>query len=503
MIKTQTILVIDTGSSSMKGLLLDLEGNIIGRHKISYAMSIEGDSATQDPEVFSSALREICRTYIKNYNNCHISAIALTSQRSSVVPADKNGNPLDKFMLWYDKRSWDICNEINDLYGEEIYKTCGMMSIPVLSAPKIKWIRINKPDVYASCYKFLGIHDYLVHQLTSEFVTDTTLASRTNLMDINTGRWSDRMFEIYGIDSGKMCDVVSAGSQVGSVTKKFSDETGILPGTPVISAGGDQQCSVLGSGLTRDCQIGVTVGTGAYVAGASSKPVFDAEKRVHTCIGAVPGSWVIEASSPAAGSICDWSRKVLFGEDSPVCEMDRALSAAPPGANGVIMLAEHAGQGCLHNYSEGRGVYLNMSLGTSKSDLARASFEGVVAEIADCCRVLVELLHAEKSIIITTGGLSRLPLFNQVLSDMLLAEVRQSRMEDTTALGAWAQAAAAVGAYSGPEDAVSAVMRDYVCYQPDENLHRLYLKQDRVRDHFRKRLPYDDIKKILAQGDPR
>jgi len=500
MLKTQTVLVIDTGSSSMKGLLLDFKGDIIGRHKINYTMTIERESATQDPEDFSSALRKICRVFVDEFSNCDISAIALTSQRSSVVPVDENGDPLDWFMLWYDKRSQAICNLLNDSYGEDIYKTCGMLSTPVLSAPKIKWIQINKPEIYTLAYKFLGIHDYLIHQLTGEFVTDTTLASRTNLMDINTGRWSDRMFEIYGIDSRKMCNVVIAGSQVGHVTKKFSDETGIPSGTPMISAGGDQQCSVLGLGLMQNDQISVTVGSGAYVVGISNKPVFDVEKRVHLCVGAIPGSWVIEASSPAAGSIYDWSRRVLLGEDSPVSEMDQLLNQAPPGANGVIMLAEHAGQGCSHNYGESRGVYLNIGLDSSKSDLARAAFEGVVAEIADCCRVLEKLSPVKKKII-TTGGLSRFPLFNQMLSDMLLAEVRQSRIEDTTALGAWVQAVVAVGAYIKSEDAVSAILQDYTYYHPDEDLHRLYLRQDCVRNHFRKQLPYDDIKKILTQGD--
>ena len=128
-----------------------------------------------------------------------IGALSFTSQRSSILPLSAEGKPLGRIMTWYDKRAAAICEELKQRHAQEIYRIAGMLPTPVLSAPKIAWLRRHRPRIYAASHKILGIHDYLIYLCTGELVTDVTLASRTNLMDARSLTWSPRLLEIFEV----------------------------------------------------------------------------------------------------------------------------------------------------------------------------------------------------------------------------------------------------------------------------------------------------------------
>lgn len=499
MVSNQYVLVIDTGTSSMRGLLIDSIGSIVALHRISYSMTIIGDSATQDAADFSDALCEICSTITKEHPDSEISAIALTSQRSSVIPVDEKGVPLDQFMMWYDKRAQYISDNVNSQHGDIVYQICGMVSSPVYSAPKIRWFRENRSDVYSNAYKFIGIHDYLIHYMTGQFCTDPTLASRSHLMDVTNGTWSDKMLGLYGIEESKLCKIIPVGTQAGKVHFAFSSKTGIPVNTPVITAGGDQQCSALGLGLLASGEIGITAGTGGYVVALSDSPIFDSKKRVHLCQSVIPGKWLIEASCPAIGTAFTWSKGILLGDDVSDQEMD-ALILEAPQANGVIVLAELNGKGCPQWDSNRRGIFLNVGLDTTKADLARATFEGIISSIADCYAPLREFLP-EDNRVLTTGGLSKAKLFNQIFADMINSDVLQSKNEETTGIGAWMQAVVALGVYPNLPDALGSVDTKFIRYMPEYDNHLIYKKIDEVRHYVRNQISFTRINSLNDKGD--
>ncbi len=58
------------------------------------------------------------------------------------------------------------------------------------------WLRIVRPDIYEKVYKFVNIPEYLIHLMTGEYVTDHTYGSRSNLMNLRTREWDDRLLEL-------------------------------------------------------------------------------------------------------------------------------------------------------------------------------------------------------------------------------------------------------------------------------------------------------------------
>lgn len=118
------ILVIDVGTSSMRGVLIDQMGKQITYSQSFYQVKFFPDGrAEQEPEDWKNALYEILRKSMEEAKkNCHnINAISITAQRSSVIPIDRHGNTLMDAIMWQDKRTQEICCQLeqkNDS-GEE------------------------------------------------------------------------------------------------------------------------------------------------------------------------------------------------------------------------------------------------------------------------------------------------------------------------------------------------------------------------------------------------
>ena len=481
------ILVVDTGSSSMRGVLFDNSGAARFTRQRRYSMQVEGDSAQYDPAVFADSLTDILRCCAdRAYGQGEgIDAVAFTGQRSSILPLSKDGTPLCPVITWYDRRSRCICEEMNARFGRQVCDISGMRSSPVLSAPKIAWLKRERPDLYAAAYRIVGIQDYLLYLCTGVFFTDETLASRSHLMDVRTRQWSEDLLRLYGVDGDKLPRLVPPGTQVGAVTPSFSRACGVRAGTPVITSGGDQQCSALGMGIAPGGSWSLTCGSGAYIAAVTDRPVGDERMRVSLSAAVTPGQWVVEASTLSSGTVQDWLARTMFpgagGQPSPE-ELHGEASRSPAGANGLIMLPDLAGKGCPDWAENARGAFLNIGLGHTRADFARAMLEGLAYEISECFDTLRGLL-SQPDELIASGGLARSPLFCQMAADMAGVRVRQRGDAEATALGAFAAAACALGRYPSPADALASLPRDGggALFTPDSVTSAAYGRAKGVR----------------------
>lgn len=501
------ILIIDTGSSSMRGILFHESGKILLNERRKYFMTVnENGTAEQNPADFARCLTEICticHSFAQKENES-IAALAFTSQRSSILPLTEDGHPLCNVITWYDKRSADICQKIQKRYGSEIYNISGMRPTPVLSAPKIMWLKKNRPHVYEKASKIVGIHDYLIFLCTGQLVTDVTFGSRTCLMDVRKSCWSPRLLEIFEINSGKLCNLMPSGSVVGPLTHSFATITGLPVETLVISSGGDQQCSVLGQGLLHPGETGITTGTGAYLSTVCDTPVFDPLCRVNLSVAVSPGQWVLEASTLSAGSVYDWFNRLFCyepGQRYPMEQINREVTESPAGAGGVLMLPDLAGKGCPEWDDWARGVFYNLNFSTTRGDCARAVLEGIAAEIAECHKVLHSVFPKTDKIR-STGGLAKFTKFNQILADMIEFPVERCIIEETTAIGAFLIAAQALGWFASLEEAYNDLYSDVenvLHFEPRPAEVQLYRELNALRKQLAQSLPNHNLIRHLIK----
>ncbi|HEY9054063.1 MAG TPA: FGGY-family carbohydrate kinase [Rectinemataceae bacterium] len=488
-----SIVVVDIGTTSIRATLYDLSGASLHLARrdnppLHYPDGrVEQDASSWETRV-ESLLTE-CALRASELG-LSIEAVSLTSQRSSVIPLDSSGKPLRPAIMWQDLRTQAICSALES-ENPKIYSICGMKVTPVMSAPKMLWIKDNEPEVYSRTWKMAGIHDYVLYLLTGEIHTDPSLASRTNLLNLERMEWDDGLVSLFGIDKSILCEMVGAGSLAGRTCPSMARRTGIAAGTPVMSAGGDQQCAALGMGLYSPDRVVANTGTGSYLLAHSPKPVLDPEMRVFCNASAVPGSYVVEAGMPASGVIWRWFAENFYPQGKPAfgqvdfSQANAEAEAAPPGSSGVLFLPHFKGSGAPHFNPKARGCFHGLSLDTGRGDLGRSILEGIAAEMADNLGLLESLTRPALAVH-ASGGLTGLGLFNRIQASMFGKTLKVDSSGEATSQGAWISACAALGIYPSQADAAEAMLslQPIKTYAPNQEESGFYARLRAARNRL-------------------
>lgn len=482
------ILVIDVGTSSMRGVLYGADGIPRFTHRVKYSVNSSGKMVEQSPKDWADALMEICKAAV-GYGS-PIGALSLTSQRSSVIPVDELGRPLRNAIMWQDTRNAGIVDELAP-HKDRITALTGARLNTVFSGAKMTWFRRNEPELYTRTYKLCTIADYLTFLITGDFVTDETYGSRSLLMGIRSHQWEPELLKLFEVEQEKLCRIITPGGMAGRATAKFAEKTGISEGVPLISAGGDQQCGALGQGLFQDSALAVTFGTSACLLKHTTSVPNDL-RGVICGAHAIPGAYVLESSMLTCGAMFDWVRETVFaGGDHAT--IDGAAGSSPPGANGVTVIPHFQGRGTPDWNSAVRGGFLNLSLGSTRADMARAALESIVYEVVNNVET-IEALGGNAETIRVGGGFTKNPELCRILADASGKTVlRGGNGSEDTAFGAWMSAAVALGLRGSYAEAFESAAVTPERTEPDSGCFEIYRRGRKRMNEAYLRL-YGDVR---------
>ncbi|MDY3250787.1 MAG: FGGY-family carbohydrate kinase [Candidatus Choladocola sp.] len=471
------IVVIDVGTSSMRGILYTEKAEILHVHQITYEVQyLSQNRAEQDPDDWKKALFEIgaAMAVYAEEKGITIDALSLTSQRSSVIPVDREGKPLRSAIMWLDKRNAAICESLKPAEGE-IARRTGARINAVFSGSKMTWIHRNEPEIYNRAYRILTIADYLSWLMTGEYKTDHTYGSRSSLMNIRTRQWDDELLNMYEVDREKLCELISPGDILGYTSQSFSEATGLPTGIPMISAGGDQQCAALGMGVISKGDMELTTGTGAFLIAYTDCVPENLGSEVICGAHAVRGKYVLESSMLSCSSLYDWFRTQFYPNSEKYKEINHEVEESPAGAGGCIALPYFQGRGTPDWNSSATGSFLNLTLNTRRCDMARAVLESIACEAKSNIEVLEQYAGTARQLYIS-GGLTNFGVFNQMQADVYQKQLIRSENPEQTSLGGLISALVSLGACEDYQSALAQVKEQEktVSYEPDPERREIY-----------------------------
>jgi D-xylulose kinase len=507
------VAALDIGTTGTRCLIFTPEGKEIARdYKEWESFYPSPVMVEQDAEGWWAACRKTIQNAIHaaKISKDDIVSVAITNQRETIVPVDRQGKALARAIVWQDRRSTEECQWIKDNIGaDKIYQTTGLTVDPYFSGSKILWFKNHQPHIYAQTHKFLLVHDFILQKLTGKFITDYSNASRTMLFDINKLQWSDEIAGQMGIDLDKMPEALPSGKEIGTIV---SADTGFSTKTKVITGAGDQQCAALGVGVVKPGRMKCTTGTGSFLLSYLDQPSFDPEKRVLCSCAAVPGKWVQEASIFTSGAALRWFRDNVGLADSilafiekrkgnPVDPYDiitKDAATSPVGANGLIFIPHLVGAGAPHWNPEARGVLFGLALGHSTPDLYRAVMEGVAMEIKKNIDVFASLGVKPTDLRITGGG-SRSGVWNQIIADVLGMPCGRGDLEESTAVGAAILASYGAGEYTDIAKAADEMANITNIWNPKPENTAKYAELYRISGKLYQQLQNADLYADLAK----
>ncbi|MEP3563340.1 MAG: FGGY family carbohydrate kinase, partial [Marinobacter sp.] len=115
------ILAIDNGTQSVRALLFDKQGNLIGKGKqeIEPYFSEQPGWAEQHPEYFWHNLGLACEALWQSTSAKpeQVLGVTVTTQRGTVINLDKSGKPLRPAIIWLDQRHAKVDGPVKGPWG--------------------------------------------------------------------------------------------------------------------------------------------------------------------------------------------------------------------------------------------------------------------------------------------------------------------------------------------------------------------------------------------------
>ena len=476
------ILGIDCGTQSTKVVVFDFEGKVITSAKENIPIKrMRSDWAEQNAEDWWNSLCSALRLVTNDIDRKKIVGLALAYQRETFVPVDLKFNPLRPAFLWMDQRATKEALEVRKVMSDSQFSSItGKFLNPTPSIMKIKWIKNNEPNIWERIHKILTVGAYINYKLTDKLIDSAAGTDTTGLFNIRTGKWSDELLSISGLNSSQLFDVRPSGFKVGHVTKTASQSTGLYEGTPVFLAGGDGQVFAVGVGAIKESVMAVSIGTSGTCDIHGTK--IDLKSGSRALVSCIEGLYIHESVLMSAANTVSWfvrnfnSIEQEKQNESAEKKLDQEISTIPPCSNGLLTIPYL--RGCMMPYNDPntRGATLGWSDIHTKLHFYKSILEGIAFEI----RLIIDNYEKNSGVKISSikigGGGAASSTWSQIIADIVGMKIQISDTTENTALGAAIMAAYGLNIYANIDSAISNMCRTSNSFIPDDARSSLYNK---------------------------
>ncbi|MBE5923291.1 MAG: xylulokinase [Lachnospiraceae bacterium] len=462
---------IDLGTSAVKLLLMDKEGNIHNIVSKEYPLYFPHPGwSEQNPDDWFEQVMEGLKELIKDVDKLEIAGISFGGQMHGLVILDENDEVIRPAILWNDGRTTEECDYLNNVIGKDkLSEYTGNISFTGFTAPKILWVKKNEPDNYKRIAKIMLPKDYIAYKLSGVFCTDVSDASGMLLFDVKNRCWSEEMCEICGVNSNQLAKVYESYEAVGTLLPEMAEKLGLSDKCIIASGAGDNAAAAIGTGTVGEGACNISLGTSGTIFISASKFGVDDNNALHSFCHA-DGSYHLMGCMLSAASCNKWWLEDIMGTDA--YEKEQA-DITKLGENKVFFLPYLMGERSPHNNPQARGTFIGMSMDTSRSDMTQAVLEGVGFALRDSLEVANKLGITVKKTKICGGG-AKSALWRKMIANILNLEVEVLESEQGPGLGAAMLAMVACGEYSSVEEAVDAIVKVKSVEYPDKSLVAKY-----------------------------
>ena len=422
----------------------------------------DGAICTIRPSDFLDTVRETIAEAVQ-LSGCRkrdIQGVSYASQTNTFVLLDKNRKPISDIYVWSTVFSDETDPVMSALFSSDdfLHITGNGYSSSALMVAKLKWLAINKPQLFDKCRYVANLPDFLILGLTGNLLCDASSASLLGLLDIGKLTWWDQTMDLLCMDSSMFPHVLSPG--VGCGHTAGDNPFGLEAGIPVIAGGLDHLIAAYGAGIGYLAPYSESTGTVLALTGL--KDTIKVDRNV-TVGPALDSRYSHIAFHGYAAEAFEEFRE-LFCPDLTFDQMFLSSEDVPVGCDGLRFNDDPAFDDVfIRRFSRpvkhrGEGV--------------RAIMEALAFRLKKLSALVAgdEVIH---SVVATGGGnLSRQLL--AVKADLLRCEIVLCPRTEFGAFGAAMVTAGAIGWFSTIREAQCAWIVESGRIEPDTERSRAY-----------------------------
>lgn len=413
---SQVVLGVDIGTSSSKGVLVDLQGRVVRTASRNHQVSRPRPGwAEMDGGLWWEEFTAISCELLSGGNE-EVLAVGVSGMGPCVLITDQSGQPLRPAVLYgIDSRATEqIAALTQELGGDQvIMDRCGSVLSTQAVGPKLEWLSRHEPAAFDQARRLFMPASWLAYRLTGNYVLDHHSASQcTPLYDSRFLQWY-RPFSDRIAPDLELPLLLWPGEVAGYVGSKAAAETGLPVGVPVIAGTIDAWSEAVSVDAQNNGDLMLMYGTTMFLV--NTVPDRVTSLNLWGTVGAIEGTRNLAGGMATSGAITGWLKELFGSLDYP--ELLRLAEKSGPGANGLLMLPYFAGERTPIADPKARGFIAGLTLSHTRGDLYRAALEATAMGV----RHNIESMEAAGGSIrriVAVGGGTQGSLWTQIVSDV-------------------------------------------------------------------------------------
>jgi sugar (pentulose or hexulose) kinase len=454
----KAFLGIDLGTTGVRAVLADEAGFVIATQasgvEASFVECADDTHSEQDPRMWPAPLFQVLKKVLPALEGRTLEAVCVDSTSGTVIPVDRDGNPLGNALLHNDIRGHEEAKRISSATGLDVK--------PSFALSKILWIKNRRPDLYERTFKFLHAADYVKGLVSGDFgSTDFSNAVKT-CYDLVEYRWPASIESALGISLDKLPMVAKTGEVVGTLKRDIREEFGIRNEVKVVAGATDSTTSFFSSGARDVGDWNTNVGTVLGIRGVAERFIRDPDGLLYTHRHP-EGYWLPGAASNTGGEAV----RLFFKNDLKA--LDKKIEALPPTGSLIYPLARKSEKFPFLNLDAAGFVIME---GCDPVLMFKGFLEGVAYVERMIYEKIAGIGYKVGDRVFSMGGGAYSLPWMRIRASVLKRSVYRAK-EVETAFGAAVIAASGVH-YKSLTEAIARMVSVETSVEPDEKNARVY-----------------------------
>ncbi|MFS0820252.1 xylulokinase [Bacillus sp. 1P02SD] len=462
------VIGVDLGTSAVKILLVNQNGEVASEVSKSYPLIIEKSGySEQNPEEWVEKTIAGLKELVDQFNGDikDIEGISFSGQMHGLVLLDKENQVLRNAILWNDTRTTKQCKEIYETFGKDrLLEVTKNPALEGFTLPKILWVKENEPETFDRSSVFMLPKDYLRYRITGAVNMEYSDAAGTLMLNVAKREWSQEVLEIFGLSTEFCPPLVESHAFVGTITTEFAEATGLSSETKVFAGGADNACGAIGSGILSEGKTLCSIGTSGVVLSYEERNDLDFEGKVHYFNHGEENTYYTMGVTLAAGYSLSWF-KDTFAKEEAFDQFLDGIDEVPAGSNGLLFTPYIVGERTPHADSNIRGSFIGIDAAHERKHFARAVLEGITFSLNESIEIF---RNSGKTIdtIISIGGGAKNETWLQMQADIFNAKIEKLTSEQGPGMGAAMLAAYGCGWFESLKECADAFLQTSKTYEP-------------------------------------
>jgi sugar (pentulose or hexulose) kinase len=485
----ENLLAIDNGTQSVRALLFDPKGKLLAKKQIHiepYYSDAPG-LAEQKPSVFWDAVCQACQGLWQQpgVQKDSIAAVALTTQRATMINVDEKGEPLRPAIVWLDQRRTEGLPPLGGFWGTAFTLAGAAETVAYLRAEaEVNWLRKHQPEIWDRTYKFLFLSGFLTHKLVGEFVDSVGCQVGYIPFDYKSQGWEAKWgwkWQAVPVDEGRLPKLIRQGQPLGKITSAASAATGIPEGLTLIAAAADKACEVLGAGALEPNVACLSYGTTATINTTHEKYI-EVIPLIPPYPAAVPMQYNFEIQIMRGYWMVSWFKQEFGLREQRIADekgvvpetlFDDLVNSVPAGSQGLV-LQPYWSPGLRFPGPEARGAIIGFGDVHTRAHIYRAMLEGLAYALREGRERTEKRSGVKVTDLRIAGGGSQSNAAMQLTADIFGLPAARPHVYEASGLGAAMDAAVGINIHPDFRTAVKEMTHLGDVFEPHKETRETY-----------------------------